>query len=190
MDKKIILKQEHQATKSKVFLASMEDSHIKHLIKLAQDPSLVDLMGWNTNFELDDTEQFIEAISSYYCLDCRKSQPLIFGIYLNPQDLPIGYVLLKGFNLDLLFAEIAVAILDPKYRKKGYGKLALKRMISYAFDELHLKIIGAAILLSNKSSINMCENIGLIVKETTYDSWAMPNGDLADVVFMELKNQE
>ncbi|MEO1373871.1 MAG: hypothetical protein AAFW70_06040 [Cyanobacteria bacterium J06635_10] len=62
----------------------MEDSHIKHLIKLAQDPSLPDLVGWNTFFELDETEQFIEAISSYAFPYSRKSQPLVFGVYLDP----------------------------------------------------------------------------------------------------------
>ncbi len=118
----------------------------------------------------------------------QKSQPLVFGVYLSPESLPIGYVLLKGFNMDLLTAETAVAILDKKYRNKGYGKLALKRVIIYAFDELGIKTIGATILLSNKSSINMVKNLGFVVTEIKNKSWPMPNGELADMVFMELKN--
>lgn len=43
----------------------MANSHIKYLIKLAQDESLIDLLGWNTFFNPHDTEEFIEAISSY-----------------------------------------------------------------------------------------------------------------------------
>ncbi|MGC1195868.1 MAG: hypothetical protein WA882_03140, partial [Geitlerinemataceae cyanobacterium] len=111
MDKKILLVQEHKATGFKVFLTSLEDSHIRHLIKLAQDPSLVDLLGWNTFFELDETEKFIEAISEYAFPFSRKSQPLVFGVYLEQEGLPIGYVVLKGLNMDLLTAEIGVAIL-------------------------------------------------------------------------------
>ncbi|MGB3513903.1 MAG: GNAT family N-acetyltransferase [Microcoleaceae cyanobacterium] len=189
MDERILLEQEHKATGFKVFLTSMEDHHIKHLIKLAQDQSLIDLLGWNTFFELDNTEQFIQAISDYTLPYSRKSQPVIFGVYLQPESLPIGYVLLKGFNLDLLTAETAVAILDKKYRNKGYGKLALKRMIIYAFDELHIQTIGATILLSNQSSINMVKNLGFVVREIMYKSWSMPNGELADMAWMELKNQ-
>ncbi|MDJ0556334.1 MAG: GNAT family N-acetyltransferase [Microcoleaceae cyanobacterium MO_207.B10] len=188
MDEKILLEQEHKATGFKVFLTSMEDSHIKHLIKLAQDQSLIDLLGWNTFFEPDDTEQFIEAISDFTLPYSRKSQPLIFGVYLTPESLPIGYVLLKGFNMDLLTAETAVAILDKKYRNKGYGKLALKRIIIYAFDELGIKTIGATILLSNKSSVNMVKNLGFVVTEIKNKSWPMPNGELADMLFMELTN--
>lgn len=82
------------------------------------------------------------------------------------------------------------SVLDKRYRNKGYGKLALKRLIIYAFDELNIQTIGSVILLSNKSSINMFKNLGFVVRETMYKSWAMPNGKLADMVLMELKNQE
>lgn len=185
MDRKI-LEQEHKPTGRKVFLASMEDSHIKHLIKLARDPILINLMGWNTFFEPDDTEQFIEAISSYALPYSRKSQPLVFGVYLDPEDLPVGYAVLKGMNIDLLTAEIGVAILDKKYRNKGYGKLGFKRLVNYALNQLHIQTIGAAILLSNKSSINMCKNLGFVVREIMYNSWQMPNEDVVDMVWMEL----
>lgn len=82
--------------------------------------------------------------------------------------------------------KIGVAILDPKCRHKGYGSLGLKRIVNYAFDELHIQTIGAAILSSNKSSINMCKNLGFVVREIRYNSWTMPNGDLADMTCMEL----
>jgi len=56
MDERILLEQEHKAAGAKFFLACMKDSHIKHLIKLAQEESLIDLLGWNTFFKPDDTE--------------------------------------------------------------------------------------------------------------------------------------
>ncbi|NEP06913.1 MAG: GNAT family N-acetyltransferase, partial [Okeania sp. SIO4D6] len=96
-----------------------------------------------------ETEEFIETISSYAFPYSQKSQPLPFGIYLDLENFPIGYVVLKGLNMDLFTAEIGIAILDEKYRNKGYGTLALKRLIIYAFQELYIQTIGAAILLSN-----------------------------------------
>ena len=87
--------------------------------------------------------------------------------------------------MDLFTAEIGIAILDKKYRNKGYGTLALKRLIIYAFQELYIQTIGAAILLSNKASINMFKNLGFVVTEIMYKSWPMPNGDLADVKFSQ-----
>ncbi len=56
MDERILLEQEHKAVGSKFFLASMTNGHINHLIELAQDESLIDLLGWNTFFKPDETE--------------------------------------------------------------------------------------------------------------------------------------
>ncbi|MEB3340176.1 GNAT family N-acetyltransferase [Okeania sp.] len=188
MDERILLDQEHKAAGSKFFLASMPDNHVKHLIKLAQDESLIDLLGWNTFFQPNETEEFIEAISSYAFPYSRQSQPIPFGIYLGVESFPIGYVVLKGLNRDLLTAEIGIAILDKKYTNKGYGSLALKRLIIYAFEELYIQRIGAVALLSNNRSINVFKNLGFLVREVMYKSWPMPNGELADMVLMELIN--
>lgn len=189
MDKKIILEQEHKATGFKVFLVPMQDSEIKHLINLARDPSLTDSMGWNTFFEIDDTKKFINAISAYSLPYSRESDPVVFGAYLDPESLPIGYAVLKGFNMDLLTAEVGVAIFDNKYRAKGYGKLALNRIIMYGFDNLKIKTISSAILASNNKSINMVKNLGFVVREIMYRSWPMPNGDLVDMLWMELTRE-
>ncbi len=88
--------------------------------------------------------------------------------------------------MDLLTTEIGIAILDKKYRNQGYGTLALKRLIIYAFEELYIQTIGAVVLLSNKRSINIFKNLGFVVREIMYKSWPMPNGELADMVLMEL----
>ncbi len=52
--------------------------------------------------------------------------------------------------MDLLTAEIGVAIIDQKYRNKEFGRLALKRLVDCAFEQLNIKIIGVAILSVNK----------------------------------------
>ncbi|WP_204105595.1 MULTISPECIES: GNAT family N-acetyltransferase [Spirulina sp. CCY15215] len=189
MNNNILLEQTHKATGSRIFLTPMSDRHIQHLILLARDPSLIDLMGWNTFFEIKDTEEFIKNISAFVLPYSQLSQPVILGIYLDLESFPIGYVVLKGVNMSLLTAEIGVAILDRKHRKGGYGRLALKRMVKYAFSELHLQTIGATILLSNKSSINIGKKLGFIIREIMTDSWSMPNGDITDMVLMEVTQE-
>ena len=189
MSKTVVLEQAHQATGSKMLFTFMEDSHIGHLIKLAHDPNLADSMGWNTFFEDDDKEGFIESVSCFAFPYSRKSPPIVFGVYLEPIELPIGYVALKGVNRDLLTAEVGVAILDKRFSGNGYGRLALKRMITYAFHELHIKTVAAAILVSNKMSTSMCKKLGFVVKEIMYNSWPMPNGKLADMLWMEVTSE-
>ncbi len=190
MQSRIVLEQKHTATGTTIFLVSVNDEHIQHLIKLAQDPELVDLMGWDPFFELDQMDLFIEAISCYALPYSRASQPLVFGLCLTPDELPIGYVVLKGINPELHTAEVGLAVLEQRYRSRGYGRLGLQRIVGYAFDELGLKRIGAAILASNQSSINMCTKTGFGVRELLPNSWTMPNGDLADMVWMEIEHPD
>ena len=167
-------------------LSLMSDKHIKHLIKLAQNPQLSDLMGWDTFFEDEDITGFLSAISEYALPHSKPSQAVVFGIYPNFEVLPIGYVVLKGFNQDLRTAEIGTAILEQKF--KGLGRLATGLAIEYGFSQLQLKTISATILCSNKNSINMTKKLGCVTKEILHKSWALPNGELADMVWQEVNN--
>lgn len=186
----IILTQEHQATQRKVLLTKISDRDLEHLIKLARDPDLVKLMGWDTSFELKNSEQFIQALSERALPFSEPSPPLILGIFLGFSSYPIGYVVLKGVNKTLKTAEVGVAVLDNKYRSKGYGKLALHRIIIYAFSILNIELIESTILASNKASINMCKKLGFFIREYMQQAWSMPDGNLVDIVWMELKREQ
>ncbi len=185
MTERVILEQQHKPTRTRLFLASMPEKHLQHLIKLAQDPLLVDLMGWSPFFQEHEIPQFIEAISCYALPYSEKSEPIVLGVYLSLDDLPIGYAVLKGINSQLKTAEVGIAVLEEKYRTKGYGRLGLQRIVDYAFDELGLKIVAAAILASNQHSINMCNKTGFKLKQVLAKSWEMPDGELADMFWME-----
>ncbi|MEC4985073.1 MAG: GNAT family N-acetyltransferase [Oscillatoria sp. PMC 1068.18] len=184
-EKNIVLEQEYKKLGLKVFLSPLENNQIDYLIRLAQDPNLVDLMGINLAIKPGDIAGFIQTISAYSFPYSRKSQPLIYGAYLNLENLPIGYGVLKGFNQDLLTAEVGIAILDNNYRNGGYGRLILNRLVAYAFQELGMQKIGAAILSTNMKSINMCKKTGFIVQKN--EPWTMPNGDLVRMFLLELE---
>ena len=185
MGNRITMEEKHHPTATIFFLASMGEEDLKHLILLARDPDLIDLMGWSPFFETDETEQFIEAISCCALPYSRKNPPLVLGVYVNLEDFPIGYVVLKGMNTDLQTAEIGMAILGKKYRMQGYGRSVLQRAVGYAFEELHIQTVGAAVLASNRGSVNMCKKAGFLVREMMRNSWSMPNGDLVDMLWME-----
>ncbi|WP_353571060.1 GNAT family N-acetyltransferase [Candidatus Albibeggiatoa sp. nov. BB20] len=160
------------------------DEHVKHLIKLAQHPQLPDLMGWDTYFEDNDITGFLDAISEYALSYSKPSQPIVFGIYPASYLLPVGYLVLKGFNQDERTAEIGIAILNQKF--KGLGRFVSRLIIEYSFTQLQLHTLAATILCSNKNSINMTKKLGFSTKEVLYKSWALPNGELADMEWLEL----
>ncbi|MBE9067416.1 GNAT family N-acetyltransferase [Leptolyngbya cf. ectocarpi LEGE 11479] len=166
-------------------MAALKDAHIQHLIRLAQDPMLTDLMGWDTCFAEHETAAFIEAISLFAFPYSRTSEPVVFGIYVKSQTCPIGYVVLKGLNTDLCTAEVGIAILDRQYWHQGIGREALRLIMDYGVNKLQLHTLAAAALATNKRSIQLFQKLGFKVRETWYRSWPMPNGDLADMLWLE-----
>ncbi len=168
-----------------ILLAPMETIHIQHLIKLAQDPRFPDLMGWNTWFEEHETAAFIDAISLFSFPYSRLSKPVVFGIYIKSIPRPIGYVVLKGLNMECSTAEVGIAILDQKYWHQGIGKQALRLLMNYAEQELNLQTLAAAVLATNQQSIHLFQRLGFKLREVWYRSWPMPNGDLADMLWLE-----
>jgi len=162
----------------------MTEEHLQHIVRLAQDPTLINTMGWNTFFEINETKAFIEAIAEYTFAYSCPSPPIVFGVYLDTEPLPIGYSVLKGINKKQHTAEIGVAILHQLYRPKGYGRLVLKLTVDYAFSHLNIETIGAAILESNKPSVNMCKRIGFVVKRR--EPWEMPDGSQKDMLLLEI----
>ncbi|MDB9518762.1 GNAT family N-acetyltransferase [Roseofilum reptotaenium CS-1145] len=186
MDKKVILEPK---SPNKIFLQPMESGHVSHLIKLARNPELSLLLGWNPYFELDQTEEFIQAISLFAFPYSRSGDPLAFGIYYVTEILPIGYAVLKGINWEIGTAEIGIAILDEMYRNRGYGTLAIGQLIDYTFEELNFELIGAAVLVSNRASVNLFQKLGFVVKTILYSSWTMPDSSVEDMLRMELTAQ-
>jgi RimJ/RimL family protein N-acetyltransferase len=173
-----------------IFLAPLEEFHIKYLIKLTENQNLIKSMGWDARFDPHETEQFIRSVSSCalpYC--CKKSQPVVFGIFLKTNNMPIGYSVLKGMNTDIAVAEIGIAIIKTECRGSGYGRLALKSTVEYGFQKINLRTIGATILLSNTVSINMCKRVGFREKEVLPRSWTMPDGEVVDMVWMEITRE-
>lgn len=182
---KTVLEQKHRKTNTTIFLASLSVPHLQHLMNLARDPSLGERMGWSPYFEPDETELFIDAISCIALPYSIQANPAVFGIYPNLEQWPVGYAVLKGINHELGTAEAGIAVLDPDYNTRGFGRLALDRIVRYAFDELHLSAVGAAILATNNQSINMCRKTGFGMREVMPDSWTMPDGRVVDMLWME-----
>lgn len=186
----ILLEKTHDRTGIRIFLSLIsaphfDREHLQRLIQLARDPNLVELMGWNPLFEISETQAFIDALACIALPYSIETDPMVFGIYADPEQLPVGYAVLKGLNRELGTAEVGVAVLDPVYRPRGFGRLALDRMVSYAFECLNLQTVGAAILATNQRSINMCRKTGFRLREVMPNSWSMPDGQVVDMVWME-----
>jgi RimJ/RimL family protein N-acetyltransferase len=171
-----------------VYLSPITHNHITHLIGFSDDPELIDTMGWHP-FQHNECERFIKAIEVLTLPDRGNGDPITFCIITQKDDVPIGYVTLKGINKDKAKAEIGIAIMDRQYRSGGHGAEALKLAADYAFNTMNLVSIALNVFPSNIRAIKAYEKVGFKTIDVLKKSWTMPNGNKVDMLLMELNKK-
>ena len=171
-------------TGNKVYLADLEEEHIRCFLQLSDDPELIDTMGWRP-FGPQERERFLQVAQVLTLPYCGDGQPVFFSIISAAEEKPIGYVALKGINEDISSAELGIAVMEKEYRGQGYGREALELALRYAFEELGLVKIGLTVFPSNKRAIRAYEKAGFKTKKVLKKSWLMPDGEPVDMLLME-----
>jgi len=172
-------------TKRRVYLAPLEDKHIRRYMELSDDPELVATEGWRP-FGIDEKERFLQTLRVLTLPYCDSGETIIFSIISAADDKAIGYVSIKGINEAKSSAELGIGIMEKEYRSQGYGTEALTLAVRYAFDKLQLALIGLTVFPFNKRAIRAYEKVGFKRKEVLEKSWLMPDGEYADMLLMEV----
>jgi RimJ/RimL family protein N-acetyltransferase len=157
-------------------------------MNLSGDPELIDTMGWHP-FKNDEKERFLTAIETLTLPYCGNGQPITFSIITTKGDFPIGYVTLKGVNYEKAAAELGIAIMDSRYRSGGYGSEALTLAIDYAFNTLHVSLVGLTVFPSNIRAIRAYKKVGFEKVNILQKAWTMPNGEQVDMLLMEFRKK-
>ncbi|MEK4050261.1 GNAT family N-acetyltransferase [Bacillus sp. FSL K6-2839] len=91
---------------------------------------------------------------------CAKDEAYMHGIFLNETDDLIGTISLSSVVRGPVEGAWLGYVLDEKHGGKGYMTEAIRLIIDYAFDELHLHRIEAGVKPSNIGSIRVLEKTG------------------------------
>lgn len=59
--------------------------------------------------------------------------------------------------------------LKEEFWGKGYMQEAIKEIIAFALDDMHIKEISACIYIDNPKSIHLVENLGFVLSGTSYE---------------------
>jgi RimJ/RimL family protein N-acetyltransferase len=172
-------------TKTRVYLAPLEDEHIAHYISLSDDPDLIATMGWKP-FEPDEKERFIQFSQVLTVPNLEGRKAIVFSIINTSNNKAIGYISIKGISKTEACAEVGIAIMDREYRGQGYGTEALRQAVDYAFNQLGLTSLGLTVFSYNQRAILAYEKVGFRKIKLLNDAWLLPNGKYADMWLMQL----
>lgn len=98
----------------------------------------------------------IERANSY--LKRIKEKNRIIMAVLNDDEI-IGEIIFKNI-IENESLTLGITMKNPKHKDKGYGTIAEKMAIKYAFDNLNVRKIYADCLISNKRSEHVLKKVG------------------------------
>ena len=75
-------------------------------------------------------------------------------------DHPIGEIHLKDIDRDTNECTLGIHMQNDSYKGKGYGTVAEKLAVQYAFDVLGMKAVNADIVIKNTRSQHVAEKSG------------------------------
>jgi RimJ/RimL family protein N-acetyltransferase len=113
---------------------------------------------------------------------CR-ADTVIFGIRLADEDRLIGTCQLHGIHGVHRCAELQIRIGSAAQRGQGHGTRAVRLLLRFAFDDLHLHRVFLHVFEANAAAIRSYEKAGM-AREGLLRQAAFVDGAFRDVVVM------
>ncbi|MDQ0219812.1 N-acetyltransferase [Peribacillus cavernae] len=126
--------------------------------------------GQDTLTTLDQAKQFVEAFSKNY----NEKRGIRWGIELKGKEGIIGTIGFHAWSPKYKRAEIGYE-LHPDYWRKRYATEAVKKVVSFGFNELGLTRIGAVVFIDNHASNQLLIKLGF-EKEGILRNYMYQNG--------------
>ncbi len=140
---------------SDIKLRALEPQDIDFLYQIENDRDLWHLSHTQQPFSAHLLRQYIAQADQ----DIYTAKQFRFAIEEIITQQLIGFIDLFDFDPKNKRAGVGIVI-ATQFRKKGYGRLALKRLMDYAFNTLYLHQLYANIAADNLPSLQLFESLG------------------------------
>lgn len=113
----------------------------------------------------------------------------LFGIYRCEDDRLIGTLDLEVDNWAVRNAWLGIGIGDRSCWGKGYGSEAMRLLLHYGFEELHLDRVTLNVFEYNTRGVHVYEKLGFKM-EGRYPKWLLREGKRWDLIYMGITRSE
>lgn len=96
---------------------------------------------------------------------------------------------LYGIDVYARHAELGVSLADGPWRGKGYGELAHRRLIEYAFQDLNLRRVLASVHADNANVLALCRRLGF-VQDGVRKEFRWVAGNYVDLVLLSMDRED
>ena len=131
----------------RLILKDISESHVEDILRIRSNEVINQFVVRNSPKNNYDALQFILTIKER----TKNNQTVYLGISLKDQPNLIGTICLWNFSEDRKTAEVGYELL-PEYHRQGIMSEALKAVLDFGFNELHLDEIVAITDTFNENS--------------------------------------
>lgn len=157
---------------------------VDDLFHVFSNPKVMRYWSFPAFEDRGQSEQFV-AETMELCLSNTMWQ---WAMFHREHNKVVGTVTLNHLDFDNLRAEIGYA-LHPDYWGHGWMNLCLRRVLSFAFEELAFNRIEADVDPRNEGSIKSLERLGFIQEGYLRERWTV-NSEVQDSVIFGLLARE
>ncbi len=99
-------------------------------------------------------------------------------------DKDIGTVFIKNIDRQSNKGEFGIFIGEDSGRGKGYAKIAAKKMLRIAFEELKLNRVYLTVMQDNIAAVISYKNAGFVVEGVMKEDFFRNNNEYVDIILM------
>ena len=99
-------------------------------------------------------------VDSKFYQDIKDKTRKVFAICFEGNEIPLGELKLKNINLKKKECTMSIHLTNDAVKNKGYGTVAEKLALQYAFNKMGMKAVNADAILKNKRSQHVLKKVG------------------------------
>ena len=159
-------------------IRKIEPDDTENILRWRNNESVTQNFVYRKILTREEHERWLDT----YIASGRAVQFIIEEVDAN---LPIGSVYLRDIDHGHKKAEFGIFIGENAARGKGYGKLATKMVLRYAFEEMGLNKVFLRVFSNNKDAIKCYLNAGFH-QEGLFREDVFINGKFYDMIFLSI----
>jgi RimJ/RimL family protein N-acetyltransferase len=167
-------------------LRLLERSDIEALMAYHALPEVQRYLDWKVR-DKTEVRAALEAMRTRRGLT-RPGDILTLGVERKSDKVLIGQVSLRWHDATAAQAEVRF-VFNPDYSRQGYGKEAVRRVLSFAFDEFGFHRIFARCDARNQASARLLKGIGMRL-EAHYREHALFKGEWDEELHFAVLDRE
>lgn len=166
-------------------LRAMEKEDLPRFVRWLNDPEVRENLLIFAPISQDEEEEWYNSMMKHP----KEERPLTIEVEIDGEWVPVGNIRLFNFDWQARHAEVGLFIGEKQYWSRGYGKEALRLMLSYGFDYLNLNKIYLFVYETNQRGIRAYRKFGF-VEEGRLRQQVYKHGRYIDMLFMSILRSE